>query len=212
MVVDGDGNGAGGPGKISADHKDHAKFAQSVSESENDGRDYTGERKRKSDTTKSAPGTCAENARGGEKFGIETLERGDERLDTERKTVKNACEDKAGKGESECVTEKKEPELAKRAARAHGDEEIKTENGGRQYERKSDNGFDDKFGAEFGKGEPMGYGRGDDEQDRCDKKSEAEGEQEFLHRSANYSTGTTLTSIRAKPYFFRTDCACPVFI
>src|SRR3989440_6371692 len=142
VVVNGDGDGASGTGKISADHEHDAKFAESVSEGENDRGNYAGERKRKNDLAKRAPRVCAEDARGGEEFWVEAFERGDEWLHAERKAVENAGDDEAGEGESERVTEKGEPEFTKGAARAHGDEEIKTENSGRKNERKCDDGFD----------------------------------------------------------------------
>ena len=79
------------------------------------------------------------------------------------------------------MTEESEPEFAERSTRAHGDEEIKTEDGGREDEWKSDNGFDEKFCAEFGKGEPVGKGRRKNEKNCGDEESEAEGEEEFGH-------------------------------
>src|SRR5262245_59586815 len=41
-VVNGDGNGAGSAGKISANHEDDPKFAESVSESKDESGDHTG--------------------------------------------------------------------------------------------------------------------------------------------------------------------------
>ena len=74
MIIDGDGNGTGGAGKIAADHEDDAKFSEGVSESENDGGDYTGKRERKNDGAESAEFVCAEDARSVEKFWIESFE------------------------------------------------------------------------------------------------------------------------------------------
>jgi len=103
-----------------------------VSEGENDGGDYAGERKRKNDLAKRAPRVCAEDARGGEEFWVEAFEEGDEWLYAERKAVEDAGDDEAAEGESERVAEEGEPEFAERSARAHGDEEIETEDGGRR--------------------------------------------------------------------------------
>src|SRR5256885_1796629 len=83
------------------------------------------------------------------------------------------------KNERDC--EKREPELAKRAARAHGNEEIKTEDGGRKNERKCDDGFDEKFCAKFGKGQPVGERRRENKKNHGDEKGEAKGEEEFGH-------------------------------
>jgi hypothetical protein len=149
VIVDGDGNGAGGPGEIAAHHEDDAKFAEGVGEGEDDSSDYAWQRKRKNDAAESAPLICAENAGGGEKLWIKSLERGDEWLDAKWKTVEDACNDEACEGESERVTEEGEPEFAERAARAHGYEEIETEHGGRENEWESDNGFDEEFSAPF---------------------------------------------------------------
>src|SRR5256885_8460857 len=132
VVVNGDGDGASGTGKISADHEDDAKFAESVREGENDRGNYAGERKRKNDLAKRAPRVCAEDAGGGEEFGIEAFERGDDRLHAEWKAVENAGDDEAGERESERVAEEGEPKFSKKAARTHGDEEIKAEDGGRK--------------------------------------------------------------------------------
>src|SRR5882757_6018355 len=44
VVVNGDGDGASGARKISANHEDDAKFAESVSEGQNDCGNYAGER------------------------------------------------------------------------------------------------------------------------------------------------------------------------
>ena len=84
VVVDGDGDGASGAGKISANHEDDAEFAESVSEGENDRGNYAGERKRKNDLAKRARRVCTEDARGGEEFWVEAFESGDEWLNTER--------------------------------------------------------------------------------------------------------------------------------
>ena len=84
VVVDGDGDGASGAGKISANHEDDAEFAESVGEGENDRGDYSGSRKRKNDLAKCAPRVCAEDAGGGEEFWVEAFESGDEWLNTER--------------------------------------------------------------------------------------------------------------------------------
>jgi len=142
VIVNGDGDGASGAGKISANHEDDAKFAESVCEGENDGGDYSRSRKRKNDLAKRAPRVCAEDARGGEEFWVEAFEGGDEWLHAEWKAVENAGDDEAGKREGERVTEEGVPEFAEWTARAHGDEEIKAKNGWREDERKSDDGFD----------------------------------------------------------------------
>ena len=102
-------------------------------------------------------------------------------MHAERKAVENAGDDEAGKRESERVAEKGEPEFSNRAARAHGDEEIKTKNGGGKNERKCDDGFDEKFCAKFGKGEPVGERRRENKKNRGDEEGEAEGEEEFGH-------------------------------
>ena len=54
-----------GAGKISADHENDAEFTEGVRESENDSGNYAGERKRKNDLEKCAPGICAEDAGSG---------------------------------------------------------------------------------------------------------------------------------------------------
>src|SRR5882724_2754236 len=181
VVVDGDGDGARGAGKISADHEDDAKFTEGVGESENNGGDDSRSRKRKNDLAKRAPRVCAEDAGGGEEFRIEAFERDDEWLNAEWKAVENAGDDEAGERESERVAEEGEPKLAERAVRAHGDKEIETKNGWREDERKSDNGFDEKFCAKFGEGEPVGERRRENKKNRCDEEGEAEGEEEFGH-------------------------------
>jgi len=181
MIVNGNGDGARGAGKISANHEDDAEFAEGVSESENDGGDYAGERKRKNDLAERTPWISTEDARGGEEFWIEAFKRGDERLDAERKAVENAGDDEAGESESERVTEESEPEFAERAARAHGDEEIEAEDGGRKDERESDDGFDKKLCSKLGEGEPVGERSGENEKNRGDEEGQAKGEEEFGH-------------------------------
>jgi len=74
VIVDGDGDGARGAGKIAADHEDDAEFAERVSEGENNSGDYAGERKRKNNAAERAEFVCAENARGVEEFWIESFE------------------------------------------------------------------------------------------------------------------------------------------
>ena len=130
-----------------------------MGEGQNGGGDYAGERKRKNNAEKSSLLVSAEDARSSEKFRVNLFKRGDEWLDAEGQAVENAGDDEAGEGESERVAEEGEPKSAERTSRAHGDEEIKTKNGWREDERKSDNGFDEKFCAEFGKGEPVGERR-----------------------------------------------------
>ncbi len=181
VVVDRDGDGARGSGKIAADHEDDAKFAEGVSEGQNNSGYYARQRKRKNDASKRAPGIGAEDAGGGEKFWIEAFERSDERLNAKRKTIENAGDDKAGERESERVAEECEPKFAERAAWAHGDEEIKAKNRWRKNEGKRDDGFDKKFGPEFGEGEPVSERRCADEKNRGDEKGEAEREKEFGH-------------------------------
>lgn len=182
VVVNGDGNGASGAGEIAANHKDDAKFTDRVGKSEDNGSDYSGKRKRKNNSSERAPFVCTEDAGSGEKFWVETFERGDEGLDAKRKTVENAGNDEASESEGERVTEESEPEFAERTARAHGDEEIEAEDGRRKNERKSDDGFDQEFGAKFGEDEPVGERRGEAEKNHGDEKSEAKREKEFSHR------------------------------
>ena len=181
VVVDGDGDGARGAGKISANHEDDAKFTERVGKRKNGGGDYTGKRKRKNDLAERAPSICTEDARGGEEFWIEAFEGGDEWLNAEWKTVENAGDDEAGESEGERATEEREPEFAERSARAHGDEKIKAEDGWRKNEREGYDGFDEEFCGKFGEGKPVGERRGEDEKNRGDKEREAEGEEEFGH-------------------------------
>ena len=42
VIVDGNGDGARGAGKIATDHEDNAEFAESVGECEDRGSDYSG--------------------------------------------------------------------------------------------------------------------------------------------------------------------------
>ena len=147
MVVYGDGDGASGSGEIAADHKNDAELAERVGESENQRSEDAGKGKRKHDSPECAPRVRAEDARRGEEFWIEALKGGDQRLNAERKAIENAGDDEAGESESERMAEEREPEFAERASRAHGNEEIKTEDGRRQNERKSDDGLDEEFGA-----------------------------------------------------------------
>src|SRR5258708_5508688 len=58
VVVNEDGDGASGARKISANHEDDAKFAESVSEGQNDCGNYSRSRKRKNDLAKRAPRVC----------------------------------------------------------------------------------------------------------------------------------------------------------
>lgn len=181
VIVDGDRDGAGGAGKISADHEHDAEFAESVSEGEDGGGNYTGERKRKNDLAKGAQGIGAEGARSGEEFWVEAFERGDEWLRTERKAVEDAGDDEAGESERKRVAEESEPEFAERAARTQGDEEIETEDGGGKNEWKSDDGLNQKFRSPFGEGQPVGERRRQNEKNCCDEEGQAEGEEEFGH-------------------------------
>jgi len=152
MIVNGNGDGARGAGKISANHEDDAKFAERVGKRKDDSGDYAGERKRKNDLAERAHRIGTEDVGGGEKFWIEALEGCDEWLDAERKTVEHAGDDEAGESEGERVAEKCEPESAERTARSHGDEKIKAEDGWRKNERESYDGFDEEFRGKFGKG------------------------------------------------------------
>lgn len=181
VIVDGDGDGARGTGKISANHEDNTEFAESVSEGQDDGGNYARQRKRKNDLAEGAPGICAEDAGRGKELWVEAPERGDEGLDAKWKAVENAGDDESGESERELVTEEGEPEFAERAARSHGDEEIKAENGGWENERESDDGFDEKFGAKFGEREPVGERSREEQKNRGDQEGEAEREEEFGH-------------------------------
>lgn len=181
MVVNGDGNGASGSGKVAPNHENHAEFAEGVSESEDDGCDYAGKRERKDDAAKGAKLVGAENARGLEEFWIEAFEGGDERLNTEWKTVEHAGDYEAGEGESQGVAEEAEPKFTEGAAWTHGDEEIEAKDGWRKHKWKGNDGFDQEFGSEFGEGEPVSERRGENEKNCGDEKSEPEGEEEFGH-------------------------------
>jgi len=111
-----------------------------------------------------------EDARGGEEFWVEAFEEGDEWLYAERKAVEDAGDDEAAEGESERVAEEGEPEFAERSARAHGDEEIETEDGGRRREEERRR-LRLEILAEFGKGEPVGERRRENEKIAVTRKA-----------------------------------------
>ena len=79
------------------------------------------------------------------------------------------------------MAEKSDPEFAERAARAHGDEEIETEDSGRENERESDDSFDEEFRSKIGKCQPIGERGREDKKNRGDEEGEAEGEEKFGH-------------------------------
>lgn len=196
MVVDGYGYCASDTGEIATDHEYDTKFTEGVGESKNKRGEYTGKGKWENDPPEGAPGVCAENVGGGDEFWIEAFERGDERLNAKRKAVENAGDDEAHERECERLAEESEPEFAKQAAGAHGDEEIKAEDSRRKNKRKSDDGLDEEFGTEFRESEPVGDGQGDNEKNRRDEEGKAEREKKFGHEFRKFILEWTDREIR----------------
>ena len=65
--------------------------------------------------------------------------------------------------------------------RAQGDEQIETEDGGRQDERQGHQTFEEKLAAPAGAGNPIGQRRAEQQQYDGDATGKANGEPESFH-------------------------------
>ena len=79
------------------------------------------------------------------------------------------------------MAEEELPEFAERAARPHGEENVKAENRRRQNERERDESFQEKFATPVREGEPARERQTEDEKNCGDAESQAEREQEGFH-------------------------------
>ena len=180
LVVEGDGEGAGGAGDVSAEHEDDAEFADGVGEGEDRRGDERGLRERESDSAEDAERRGAEGGGDFKQGGIDGAEAGDERLHGEGKRIENGADDEPGEGEGERMSEDADDEAAWSGERAERDEKIEAEDGGRQDKRERDDGLGERAERAVAGCDPPGDGQGDGEQQRGGSEREAQREPEGL--------------------------------
>ena len=183
MVIDGDGGGPSNAGQISANHQNDTEFAERVREAQDDGNDDTGQRERKDYLRKGAEAAGTENGGGIEEATVDRFEGGDERLHGKGKTVEHGGEHEAREGEGEPVAEQSLGDFSNGTVRAHGDEGIEAENGGREDERKGDDSLEQEFAAPIPESQPVSDRQPDEQQNRGDAGGETEREKKRLHVS-----------------------------
>jgi hypothetical protein len=180
LIVEGDGEGAGGARDVSADHEDDAEFTDGVGKAEGRGGDEGVGGEWEQDA-----GEDAERA-GSEELGLfdegwlDGAKSCGEGLDGEGETVEDGADDEAGEGEGDGVAEEAGGVASKAGCGAEEDEEVEAEDGGRKQEREGGRGFDEGTPARAGGDDPPGDGYACQEQDERGGGGETEGEPEGL--------------------------------
>src|SRR5258708_2318222 len=110
-----------------------------------------------------------------------------------------------------------EPPGAGRMLRCHQDQKIKSDHGRRQYDRQTDDGFDDDRRAEAGGVEPLSDGESDEAEQECRHACEFEREPQRLPQFGRKMirdprcVGHSAHFGRMKPYASKTDRAAGLF-
>lgn len=178
VVVNGDGNSTGGARDVAADHEHDAKFAEGMREGEGEAGDQARDGERQNYAVKGSPARCAERGGGGEEFAVDGGEGCSEGLHSEGKTVNDGTNDEAFEGERESVLGEILPPAPEWALRAKSDEQVETEDGGRKYERKRDDGLDQELPAAAGEGDPVRQRESEGEQGDGDDERQAQRQDE----------------------------------
>lgn len=225
LVVDGDGEGAGSTGDVSADHENHAEFADGMGEDECNRGEHRSFGERQEELAKDADASGAEQSGLFAEGRIDGLKAGDEGLHGKRKAIDDRADDESPEGEGERMANDVCEEPAGGGLRAKQNEEIETENGGRQQERQGADGFDDGAQAGAGENDPGGDEGSEDEQDERGDRCEAHGEPErgevdpmLRHYSGGSAVGDSRPAAASKARILgcarnsRKRCAAAAFL
>lgn len=178
LVVDGDGEGAGGSWDVSANHEYDAEFAYGVGEDKCDSGEYRSfgewEEQFAEDADASGAEQCGLFAEG----RIDGLETGDERLYRKGEAVDDGADDESPEGEGEGMADDVGEKAARGGLGAEKDEKVEAEDGGWEQQREGTDGFDDGAQAGAGEDDPGGDGCAENEEDEGGDGGEAHGEPE----------------------------------
>ena len=154
-------------GDIAAQHQHHAEFAHGVGKGQHGGSDEPGARQRQCHGHKAVQRTGAQAGCRLHGARAQGLERALQRLHGERHGVDQRAHHQTGKGERQSSQADGLRELAYGPVGAHGDQQIKADDGGRQHQRQCHHGTDRAAPARTGMGQPPGQ--------RCAQQHEQHG-------------------------------------
>ncbi len=180
LVVEDDGESAGGAGNVAAEHEYDAELADGVEKTEHDGGQKRAAGKRNEDAGDQAHRPGSEEARGVNECGIDGSEARDQRLHGKGQAVDDGADDEASEGKGEGMAEEGGDAAAEGGAGAKENKKKEAEHGGRQNHGQRGQSFKSGEPASAAQHDERGERHGDGEKNRGGDRGETKAERRML--------------------------------